>query len=261
MGTIAGVATYAFFLYYDLAIFGWNLGLFFSPLVAGYVETYIANKLIGEGTGAISAFILFLVTVAYGFIISNTTLGWNLITFASIVVIFQAAIPTAINYLLIASIVELFSKISVYVKKIKDQINAFRVAKLGKDPEPIEDYEFDEIESNRKINSQNFYYLSSTNMPAETYENLGYFFTTIPLERDGRMATPDPEIREKKHLKVLKTGKDECLIRLAEEIKKQGGNGVLDLEINYFLNGLGGSYYQIVAQGMGIRIKERHQAS
>ena len=39
------------------------------------------------------------------------------------------------------------------------------------------------------------------------------------------------------------------------EIKKADGNGVINLEINYFLNGLGGSSFQIVASGVGVKIK------
>ena len=61
IGTAAGLATYAFFLYFHIDIFGWNLGLLFAPLAAGYVETYMANKILGEDIGAISAFILFIV--------------------------------------------------------------------------------------------------------------------------------------------------------------------------------------------------------
>ena len=66
---------------------------------------------------------------------------------------------------------------------------------------------------------------------------------------------------EKEHLNELKKGKDECLIRLASKIKKNGGNGVVDLDIIYFLNGIGGSEFQIIARGMGIKIKEEYPTS
>ena len=59
IGTLTGIGTYVFFLHFDISIFGWNLGLFFAPLVAGYVETVIARKITGKDVGAISAFILF----------------------------------------------------------------------------------------------------------------------------------------------------------------------------------------------------------
>ena len=84
VGTATGLASYIFFLYFNIAIFGWNLGLIFAPLIAGYVETELANEYIGESIGAVSAFILFIVTVVYGFIISNPTLGVNIITVGSL---------------------------------------------------------------------------------------------------------------------------------------------------------------------------------
>ena len=39
VGTATGLTSYFFFLYFNIAIFGWNLGLIFAPLIAGYVET------------------------------------------------------------------------------------------------------------------------------------------------------------------------------------------------------------------------------
>ena len=82
-GTFVGILTYYIFLYFHIDIYGWNFGLIFAPLAAGYAETILAKRIIGEDIGAISAFILFLVTVVYGFIIANPTLGVNVITFGS----------------------------------------------------------------------------------------------------------------------------------------------------------------------------------
>ena len=71
LGTGVGLIVYEIFLFFKIAIFGWNLGLIFAPLIAGYVETVLANRLIGENLGAISAFILFVDTTIYSFIISE----------------------------------------------------------------------------------------------------------------------------------------------------------------------------------------------
>ena len=80
-GTLVGIGVYYVFLYFNIAIFGWNLGLIFAPLGAGYAETVLANRMIGQGIGAISSFILFVITTVYSFIIVNPTLGLNLIDF------------------------------------------------------------------------------------------------------------------------------------------------------------------------------------
>ena len=256
LGTAAGLLTYYAFLYYNIAIFGWNLGLIFAPLVAGYVETIIAQKIIGESIGAISAFILFLVTVVYGFIIANPTLGYNVITFGSIIIIIQAAIPTFINYFGIVVIISMFSYLTGFFKKLTDTIDNKIRKLLGKEERPVEIIlPYDDEESNKKINSLDFAFITSNNPKIIEYDNIGYFYTTAIFERNTHLLHISPENVEKKHLNELKKGKDECLIKLSEEIKNAGGNGVIDLEINYILNGLGGSSFQIIASGMAVYIK------
>ncbi|WP_407432618.1 hypothetical protein [Methanobrevibacter sp.] len=256
LGTAAGLLTYYVFLYYNVAIFGWNLGLIFAPLVAGYVETIIAQKLIGESIGAISAFILFLVTVVYGFIIANPTLGYNVITFGSIIIIIQAAVPTFINYFGIVVIISMISYLTGFFKKLTDSIDNKIRKLLGKEEKPVEIIlPYDDEESNKKINSLDFAFITSNNPKVIEYDNLGYFYTTAIFERNTHLLHVSPENVERKHLNELKEGKDKCLIKLSEEIKNAGGNGVIDLEINYILNGLGGSNFQIIASGMAVYIK------
>ena len=68
LGTGIGLIVYGIFLYFNIAIFGWNLGLIFAPLAAGYVDTVVANRILGSNLGAISAFILFIDTTVYSFI-------------------------------------------------------------------------------------------------------------------------------------------------------------------------------------------------
>lgn len=262
LGTSSGLITYYLFLYFNIAIFGWNLGLFFSPLVAGYVETIIAQKIIGESIGGISAFILFLVTVIYGFIIDNSTLGYNIITFGSIIIIVQAAIPTFVNYFGIVVIISMLSYITGFFKKLTDKIYNTIRKHFGKE-EKEEDIiiPYDDKTTNKKINSLDFTFMTNINTRDLKYENLGYFYTTIVLERNTHLLHLSPENVEKKHLNQLKEGKDKSLIQLCKKIKKAGGNGVIDLEIHYILNGLGGSYFQIISSGMGIKIKEEPPAS
>ena len=262
IGTAAGLAVYAIFLYFNIAIFGWNLGLLFAPLAAGYVETKVAERFIGEDIGAISAFILFLVTVAYGFIINNPTLGYNIITIGSIVIIIQAAIPTFINYFGIVVVVGTLSYLTGFFKKIMDKIRNFIRKLLNKPEKNIIDTVtlFSETESNHVINSQNFIYITSTDPKDLDYDIIGFFYVTKIVDKKTHLINLTPEKVEKQHLNDLKYAKDECLIRLADKVKESGGNGVVDLDILYFLNGIGGSDFQIIARGMAIKIKEERPA-
>lgn len=259
IGTLAGLVVYQIFLYFKIAIFGWNLGLIFAPLVAGYLETILANKIIGEDIGAISAFILFAYTTFYSFILKNPTLGFNVITIGSIAVILQAAFPTLINYILftvglgiILYFLGIFKKITgFFYNKIKAFVYKFILKKPLE--VPVEkDYEFNESRSNELINSQDFFFMTSTDTPDKRIINVGQFSSTMIVEKAVVQTPPDPIRFEKETLYNLKKGKDECLINIANDVKAAGGNGIIDLDIQYSLIGLGGDRYQVTAFGMGV---------
>ena len=259
IGTAAGLIVYAIFLYFNIAIFGWNLGLIFAPLGAGYAETVVANRTIGRNLGAISAFILFIDTTFYSFILKNPTLGMNLITAGSIFVILQAAFPTVVNYILlvvIGGIVSNFSwlgkKIMALLKKIKSNIRW----ETPRPEEPVEyDLFFDENKSNERLNSQNFFFITSTDM-TRSHELLGIYQSEVIIENKVKIPLKDDEL-EKKRLNNIKEGKDECLLTLVDKVKADGGNCILDLHIQYGLIGMGGDSIHITATGMGINLIEK----
>ena len=261
-GTAVGLFVYGIFLYLNLAIFGWNLGLIFAPLAAGYVETILANRIIGENLGAISAFILFIDTTFYSFILKNPTLGWNFITAGSIIVILQAAFPTAVNYILLVVIGGIISTLintfKITSKKVKNAIKNQRVFTWEGENVEVETEVvpfFDEEKSNQKINNLDFYFITSTDMKDKKHDIIGIFNSEVILEKGNDLIKLNPEKIEQEKLVNIKKGKDECLIKLSEKIKRNGGNGILDLSINYALIGFGGDNIRISAIGMGVLIK------
>ena len=261
LGTGIGLLTYFLFLRFNIAIFGWNLGLIFAPLVAGYVETVFAIRLLGENIGAISAFILFIDTVIYGFILKNPTLGFNLITAGSIVIILQSAFPTLVNYILLVVVGGIISR---FIKRIK--IKARQLLNFIKKHQPFHwdgpnvemesevNTSFDEEESNKKINNLGFYFMTSTDMNDKNHELIGIYHSEVVIEKNRNIIHTDPEKTEKLHLIRIKESKDECLINLAKQIQNDGGNGILDLTMNYSLIGNGGDNIQITAMGIGIHM-------
>lgn len=261
-GTAVGLVVYGIFLYFKIAIFGWNLGLIFAPLAAGYAETILADRLIGQNVGAISAFILFIDTTFYSFILKNPTLGFNLITAGSIFVILQAAFPTLINYIILVVIGGIIANFINTLKKYWRQIrSALRKQQYVKWDGPTVEIDIDSIvkfnedESNERLNNLNFYFITSTDMINKKYNIVGLYQAEIILEKDTSLIELEPEKAEIKQLYNLKKEKDNCLIQLAKTIKSNGGNGVLNLSINYNLVGLKGDNIQITAKGMGINIE------
>lgn len=255
-GTLTGIFVYGIFLFLHLAIFGWNLGLIFAPLIAGYVETALANKIIGEDIGAISAFILFAYTTFYSFILKNPTLGFNLITIGSMAVILQAAFPTLVNYILVVVVLGTISYILGIFKRITHKFKRRIQNDLEISPETVETIMvFDEDASNKRINKNDFVYMTSTDLIDSKYDNLGVFTSTTLIEIDKHLVHTDPVKIAKEKLYMLKEGKDESILKLAEKIKSHGGNGVVDLEIQYGLIGLGGDRVQINATGIGVNME------
>jgi hypothetical protein len=264
LATLTGLVVYGIFLYFKIAIFGWNLGLLFAPLIAGYTETYLANKIIGEDIGAISAFILFAYTTFYSFILKNPTLGFNIITVGSVLVITQAAFPTLVNYILIVVGLGTISYILGFFKRVTGfiihKVGTFVDVKILKKPphEIVDKFtEFDEERSNRLINNLDFIFITSTDIEGITYKSIGPFYSTTIIEKDKHLVHADPEKAEQDNLNRLKNGKDKSIIHLAEKIKKAGGNCVVDLEIQYSLIGLGGDSYQVSAMGTGVYLRKK----
>ena len=258
IGTLAGLIIYGIFLYFRIAIYGWNLGLIFAPLTAGYVETILANRIVGENVGAVSAFILFLYTTYYSFILKNPTLGVNLITAGSIIVILQAAFPTLINYILltlIGGILSMFVKgMRKIIRRLKHGFANRSILFWDGPPEKIEDEEipsFDENKSNETLNNLGFYFITSTDIIDMSHDVLGMYQSQVVIKKDKHVIIEEHETIA---LYNLKKGKDECLIKLSDEIKSNGGNGIMNLEIQYLLEGVGGESYLISATGMGICI-------
>ena len=244
IGTVAGLFVYEIFLYFNIAIFGWNLGLIFAPLSAGYVETKLENRYIGKNLGAISAFILFIDTTIYSFVIKNPNLGINFITIGSVIIILQAAFPTVVNHILF---VVLGSVLSTAIRKSK---NIVKKLKYYFAKRPLGYWEG----SNKKLNNTNFFFLTSSDIIHKKHTLIKHYQSEIILDKGKSNFGTDYEKTEKMTLMRIKEGKDECLIKLAQQIKNDGGNGIVDLSMNYSSVGFSNDI-QIIAIGMGVFIE------
>ncbi len=264
LGTLSGIFTYIFFLFFNIAIFGWNLGLIFAPLIAGYVETYLALRWLNESIGAISAFILFIVTVIYGFIIANPTLGMNFITLGSVLVIVQAAVPTLINYILLVVILGIISYFLGIFKKITDYVyyslRKFYFHKIKKEALPIKISKntfINDYKNCIRLNNRGFYFITTNNpVNGKIDKYLGPYVGSSAFQRRMKMVSADFKKEEKEMLNKLKIAKFEALNNLADMVKKDGGNGVIDLKIEYELVDMGRGRYQVIAHGTAVVIKK-----
>ena len=141
-----------------------------------------------------------------------------------------------------------YSKLSDMYYKITGKQKPIRTI----DPKVLEN----ELKSNNQLNNMHFIFITSSHPINKKIEIIDHFHATVFLERDKKLIHIDPEKYEKDTLKMLKKAKDGVLIQIANEIKAHGGNGILDLKIEYGLIGLGGDSFQITAMGMGVKFKD-----
>lgn len=113
LGFLAGFVSAFLCVALHLVIFGFNIMYIVSPLLAGFVETFIARKKYGRSTGAISALLTFLLINIYGWFLP----GWyypkepvtlSLITLIAIILTIQAAFPILVNYILFVVVMDIF---------------------------------------------------------------------------------------------------------------------------------------------------------
>lgn len=274
LGIIVGIVTYVICLYTHFDIYGWNFGLVLSPLFAGYAESLAAKRYLEDSTGAISAFILFLITVVYGFIISNPTLGFNVITAGSIVIILQAAFPIAVNYFLIATVLAIISHVTGVFKKITRFVWNTYEKIFKKEPKTKERYNEKQTKKVRNfydgeldMNNLGVLLLTIEDSPKELniMEYKGIYESThiFSYKRREEIKSGIEDSLEKELLLCTKIAEDKALLKLIKQLRADGCNGVLNLNtaIETLGPNKGENLSQVVMRGTGIIFEEKEDLS
>jgi uncharacterized protein YbjQ (UPF0145 family) len=260
IGTLMGLISLFFFYLFNLAIFGFNIGLILSPLIAGYVETLIAKKIYNKTTGAVSAFILFIVTVSYGFLYINTGFGFNVITIGSAAIILQAALPTFVNYFLIVVILGILSYMLGIFKKLINQIH-FLLKKLyfkligKKYVEEKRTMEYNEEKSRIDINKLEVSFYSTTKPGRDIEKINGIYEGKILIKSQKKLFDNNPNKKDI-FLTNIRKASEQALINLNDSAKKDNCNAILDLAIEFdAIGGVKEDNILIVARGTGVKLK------
>jgi len=261
IGTLVGLISLFLFYLFNLAIFGFNIGLILSPLIAGYIETYLAKKVHGKTTGAVSAFILFAVTVFYGFIYTNSGLGLNLITVGATAVILQAAFPILINYFLIVVVIGTISYILGIFKYLLDKIHIilrrfyFKILRK-KYVEETSEIDYDRKMDRIDINKLGILFLSTSSIPhKKVVEFKGIYEGEILIQNQKTLINKKGVDKGELLLKNLRKARQQALVNLANKVKKENCDAILDLTIEFdTLGGLTEDNIHIVARGTGVKL-------
>ncbi len=225
LGTVAGLISMRLCVYFNLAIFGFNIYLIISPIIAGFVETYISKKLTHKTSGAISAIFLFVITNAFGWIFTPNPIKWNIFTFGGLALMFQAAFPLTINYIILAigfSFVYIFGRIGAIFETI-----------LVKHEKTVPVSELPEERLDNLLILTN-----APDIPILEYHGLVFAENVIEFEQKNASEKVEYLGSHQDKKSVLKhqdyvLAKKYILNQLELNAKKLGANAIIDIEIEY----------------------------
>jgi uncharacterized protein YbjQ (UPF0145 family) len=250
IGTATGFLSALICVMANLVIFGFNIMFIISPLIAGFVETYIARRTYGKSTGAISALLIFLIINAYAWIFPQDPIVINFFTIGGLALMVQAAFPILINYLLFVVFLGVLTYLIGYVGNL-----------LSKATDKI-----------HKRNHEDEMSLKPVESPFEgILDDLDFPIVSIPQIEGGiitkhlGLVTGEAMVKENKEgiskftkkLQLDDMNLDEtrnaAIARMLEEANKMGANTVIEIFVDYnSIGGLKGSAIIVTATGTAV---------
>lgn len=260
LGVLAGFGSAFLCVAWNLVIFGFNIMYILSPLLAGFIEVYIARRKYGKSTGAISALITFLIINGYGWF----SPGWlyprepvtlSLITIIAIILTLQAAFPIFINYLLLVvglGIIRKFIQLLIYLpNKIRTRTPRKEV------PQEISGSSADEL----LLGELPIPLLSVPPVGGKIEKYLGLVAGEAVIEEKESQGRIDKLTRiiEPTLLEDLYLGEARqlALSRMMQEAEKLGADEVIEVLLDYLtMGGLKGTALIVTATGTAVKTQK-----
>ena len=261
LGTILGFGSAIICIAWNLVIFGFNIMYIVSPLLAGFVETFIASRKYGRSTGAISALLTFFLINGYGWfgpgwIFPKEPVTLSLITIIAIILTIQAAFPTLVNYILSVVAIGVFVRLIGFFLELPKRIIRRNLPETQENLEitaQADELFLDELTTpiisvpnanGEKIKS----YLGIVvgQAIAEEKESEGRFSGILKIIQPARLE--DFNLGEAKKV---------ALSRMLEKAESMGANGVNEVLIDFVsMGGLQGSITIVTATGTAVILEE-----
>jgi uncharacterized protein YbjQ (UPF0145 family) len=224
-----------------------------SPLIAGYVEAYIARRKYGRSTGAISALFIFILINAYSWLFPKDPIVLNLFTLGGLALMIQAAFPILINYILfvvfLGTLTWAIGYLGNFLSNLTDKI-------IRRSPEDESETGGLELESTTPD------YLDTLETPILTIpypgngkivKHLGMVVGEAIVDEKGSKGISKIVSQGKLDERGLKKAREMAINNLLEEAEKIGGNTVIEVLIDYnSVGGLSGSVTIVTATGTAV---------
>lgn len=262
LGVLLGFGSAIICVLWNLVIFGFNIMYIVSPLLAGFVETFIASRKYGRSTGAISALLTFFLINGYGWLGP----GWifpkqepvtlSLITIIALVLTIQAAFPILVNYILSVVAVGVFLRFIGFLLELPNRIIRRKLPETKKNVDitnQADETFFDELKiplvSIPDVNGEkikNYLGLAIGEAITEENESEGRFSNLLKIIEPAQLG--DFNLGEAKKV---------ALTRMLEKAESMGANGVVEVLIDFVsMGGLQGSVTIVTATGTAVIFEE-----
>lgn len=256
IGFAAGFLSALVCVVWELKIFGFNIMFIVSPLIAGFVETYVAQRTYGKSTGAISALLIFLFINAYAWIFPQDPIVLNFFTLGGLALMVQAAFPILINYLLFVVFLGVLTYIIGYVGNLlsKATNKVRRKTPEGEITGSPED-------ESGLLKSPQLSFMDDLEVPLVSIPHMvgGKITKHIGLVIGEAMVNENSEgtskLSTKPQLDVmsLNYAKEAALLQMLDNAYKMGANSVVEVLIDYnSIGGLKGSSIIVTATGTAV---------
>jgi len=253
IGVLVGFLSAVICVRGNLVIFGFNIMFIVSPLIAGYVEAYVARRKYGKSTGAISALLIFIIINAYSWLFPKDPIVLNLFTLGGLALMIQAAFPILINYILfvvfLGTLTWVIGYLGNFLSRMTDKI-------IRRSPED----ESNQAKADQETVIPDF--LDTLEAPILTIpyvgkgkivKHLGMVVGEAMVGEKGSKGISKIVSQDKLDEMELKKAREGAIANLLEEAEKLGGNTVIEVLIEYnSVGGLSGSATLVTATGTAV---------
>lgn len=246
-GITLGYISAVIFLEYEIQIFGVNFSSIFSPLIAGYAESFLAQHKCSKTTGAISAIIIFILVNIKGWIFPDNPLSFSIMTVGGLTLTIQAAFPILMNYLIYLVFFGVFGYLGHYLSKITHIL-------LKKDVSTSKNqYNLEDID----LNQYNVLGVSTPNIEGKTViKNYGLIDENYVIKPEINIFEEEKEGNEPQIFRQMEYYNKKITEVLLKRAQDMGANAILDMDINYSdIGGLQGLELIITISGTAVLIE------
>lgn len=250
IGTGAGYLSAVICDEWELEVLGFNIMFIVSPLIAGFVETYIARHMYGKSTGAISALLIFIIINVYAWLFPEAPIVLNFFTLGGLALMIQAAFPILINYILFVVFLGTLTYVIGYVgnllSKAVDKI-------LGKTPEPDDIAETPENSSKSLLDDLEVPIVSIPKMEVGKITKHIGIVTGEAVVKEKKEGMSKLSKKQRIEDMNLDNARNIAISRMFEEARIVGANSVVEVSIDYnSIGGLKGSAIIVTATGTAV---------